>query len=165
MKQPASRGQRSFCLSPGDFRMIVLLRQMRQHYKRCTIIIVASKEIREGHIGQVPYPAHYPLFYRPRIRPHPQHLQVVIRLHDQHIAAAQMIAHADRNVSQIGRNPDLDAFRAKRESHRIRRIMRNGERLDRDVAHLKAVPGFEALELFQLAGASPFSSRSARDHA
>ena len=46
--------------------------------------------------------------------------------------------------------PDLDAFRAKRETHRISGIMRNGERFHRDIPDLEAVPGFEAFEFFQL---------------
>ena len=39
---------------PGDLRMIVLLREMRQDEERRTSIIVAGKKIRERLIRQVP---------------------------------------------------------------------------------------------------------------
>ncbi len=61
-----------------------------------------------------------------------------------------MIAHAHRQISQIGRDPNLDALRAKRISHRIGRIMRNGERLHLNVSHLKSMPSLKRLVLLQL---------------
>src|SRR5579872_3915101 len=72
-----------------------------------------------------------------------------MRFHHQHVASPQMIANAERNVSQIRSNSDLDAFRAKREADWIGRIVRDCERLYCNVAHLKAVSRFEALEFFQ----------------
>src|SRR5215831_2445814 len=123
---------------------------MRQYYKRCTIIIVAGEEIREGDIGEVPNPAHYPLLYRPRIGSHPQHLQIVIRFHDQHVAAAQVILHTERNVTEISGQSDFDSLGTKRETYRIGSVMRNREWLYCDVSDLKSVSRFEALEFFKL---------------
>src|SRR5258708_37450356 len=74
----------------------------------------------------------------------------MVRFHDQHIAAAQVVANADRKVAQIGGNADLDAFRAEGESDGISRVVRNGERPYRNVADLKAMAGFEALILLEL---------------
>src|SRR5215467_2309985 len=123
---------------------------MRQNYKRCTIIIVVSKEIRESHIRKVSHPAHHSLLYRPGIRSHPQHLQIVIRFHHQHVATAQVIANAQRYISEVGGDSNLDSFRAEREPHWVGGVVRNGERLHRDIAHLKCMSRLEALEPFQL---------------
>src|SRR5215469_5171476 len=148
-EQPTACSQRFLCLSPGYFRMIVLLREMRQNYKRCTIIIVVSKEIRESYVGKMPDPAHDALLDRPRVRSHTQHLQIVVRLHHQHVAPAQVIAYAQRDVPEIGGDSNLDAFCTKREPHRISGIVRNREWLHRDIAYLKCVSRLETLESFQ----------------
>src|SRR5216683_6183198 len=123
---------------------------MCQHYKRCTIIIVVGEEIRESYVREMPDAAHHPLFDRPGIRPDPQHFEIVIRFHHQHVAAAQVITHADRQVSQVGGNADLAALNPKSEAHWISRVMRDGEGLYFDEANLELVAGFESLRLLQL---------------
>ena len=130
--------------------MIVLLREMCEDHKRCFIIIVVGKEICEGLVREMTHPAHHPLLHRPGIRPATQHLQVVIRFHDQHIAATQMIPHADRQVAEVGGNPYLNSIRTKGESHGIGGVMRNREGLHRNVANLKAVARLEFLQLVEL---------------
>jgi hypothetical protein len=74
----------------------------------------------------------------------------VIRFHDQHIAAAQVIAHTDRQISEIGGDADLNALCAEGKANRVGRIVRNGEGPDFNVANLKAMARFKLLELFQL---------------
>src|SRR6202171_6655421 len=123
---------------------------MCQHHKSCTISIVVDEEIRESFIREMPDAAHYPLFHRPGGRSDPQHFEIVIRFHHQHVATAQMIAHADRHVSQVGGNADLAALNPKSEAHWVSRVMREGEGLYFDVANLELVAGFESLHLLQL---------------
>jgi hypothetical protein len=50
MEQATPRRECFFRFSPGNLWVIVLLREMRQNYKGCTIIIVAGEKIREGLI-------------------------------------------------------------------------------------------------------------------
>src|SRR5438874_13653931 len=141
MQQITPRTQRLFGGSPRNLGMVILLREMRQHYICCTSIIVAGKEIREGVIRQVPDATHYPLLHRPGIRASPEHLHIMIGFDHQHIAAAQMIANVGRDVSQISRDGYFYAFRAKGESHWIGGVMRNGEWRNRNIADLKPASG------------------------
>ena len=60
--------------------------------------------------------------------------------------------------------PTLMPSVAEGETHRIGSIVRNGERPDRNIADLKAVPGFKALEFFQLRPLA-FLVAQARAHA
>src|SRR5581483_8213456 len=61
-----------------------------------------------------------------------------------------MISHAHRDISQIGSHSYLDSFRAKRKADRIGRVVRDGERLHRNIADLEAVSRLELLKSFQL---------------
>src|SRR5438552_18080853 len=99
---------------------------MCQHDKRCTIIIVVGEEIRESFIREMPDAAHHPLFDRPGIRPEPQHFEIVIRFHHQHVAAAQVITHADRHVSKVGGYTDLAAISPYSEANWNSRVMLDG---------------------------------------
>src|SRR5437867_4300872 len=137
MQQIAARTQRFFRCSPRDLGMVVLLREVRKHHICCTSIIVAGKEIRECVIRQVPYPAHYPLLYRPGVRASPQHLDIMVGFNHQHVAAAQMIANVGRDVSEISRDGNFYAFRTKGKSHWIGSIMRDSEWRNRNIADLK----------------------------
>ena len=61
-----------------------------------------------------------------------------------------MVANIYRQIPQIGGHADLGAFHAKGETHRIGRVVGNGEGFHLNIANLKAMPRFKALELFQL---------------
>src|ERR1700758_2182027 len=69
LQQTAPGSQRSFRGIPRYLRMIVLLRKMRQYDESGTAIIVVGEEFRDRSIGQMAYPAHYPLLHRPGIGP------------------------------------------------------------------------------------------------
>ena len=49
-------------------------------------------EFRESFVRKVPDATHDPLFHRPRIGSAAQHFDVMVRFHDQHIRAAQVVA-------------------------------------------------------------------------
>src|SRR5258708_33809099 len=74
----------------------------------------------------------------------------MVRFHDQHIAAAQVVANADRKIAQLGGNAALDAIGAEVESAGVSRVVRNGEGLYRNVAYLEAAAGFEFFQPFEL---------------
>src|SRR5947199_63151 len=67
-----------------------------QYNASCSSIIIPREEFCESIVGKMSYPAHHPLFHRPRIGANPQHFDVVIGLDYQHVAAAQMVLHASR---------------------------------------------------------------------
>ena len=82
----------------------------------------------------MPVAAHHPLLHAPRIGPDFQHFQIVIRFEQQHLHPPQMNLDRIRHIAEIGRDPDLNAFRVEAEADRIDRIVRNREALDRDIA-------------------------------
>src|SRR5579862_6784063 len=96
---------------------------MRQHYKRCTSIIVVAEKFRERFVRQVTYAAHYTLLNYPGIGSAAQHFQIVIRFQDQRVTAADVLAHARRHVTQIGDDRYFHSLRPECEAHRIRRIV------------------------------------------
>src|ERR1039458_8337549 len=100
---------------------------MRQNYVLGNSIIVVGEEFREGVIRQMPNPAHHPLLHRPWVWTRAQHFHVVIRFHQQYVAAAEVVPDARRHITQVGGKADLDSFRAKREAYRIGGIMWNRE--------------------------------------
>ena len=54
LEEAGPQAERLLGSPPGDLRMIVLLREMRQDEERRTAIIVAGKKFRERLIRQVP---------------------------------------------------------------------------------------------------------------
>lgn len=61
-----------------------------------------------------------------------------------------MVAHADRHVTKIGSEADLDPFRAEGEADRIGGIVRNSEGLNLDVADAEAATREKMLGLGEL---------------
>src|SRR5438105_8522652 len=98
----------------------------------------------------MPHPAHHPLLDRPGIRTTTEHLQIVIRFQQQHMAALQVVHDAQRHVAEIGDRADFYAFSSKGEANRISSIVRNSERSDSDVADMEAVAGRKTFQLFNL---------------
>src|SRR5438552_19115869 len=120
---------------------------MRQNNVCCSSIIIAGEETCESFIRKVPHPAHNSLLDRPGIRAAAQHIEIMIGLDNQQIAAAQVIANVKWEVPEIGGDADLDAFRAERESHGVGSIVRDAEVPDGDMTNLKAAAGEERFEL------------------
>ena len=101
-----------------------------------------------GHhqVREVAHAAHHPLLHRPRVRPHLQHVEIVVGFEQQQIRAPQMKLDGFGNVAEIGRHADAHALRFEAEAHRIDGIVRNAEALHFDVADLKAGAGLERLQ-------------------
>src|SRR5215471_6640610 len=71
LEQRALRTQRVLGGFTRNFRMVVLLRQVRQYYVRCALIIVFGEKLGERFIRQVADSAHDPLLHRPRVGSNP----------------------------------------------------------------------------------------------
>src|SRR5437870_13149170 len=81
--------------------MVILLGKVSQHDVGRSSIMFAGEEFRDSFVGQVTDATHDPLFYRPGIGTAAQHFQIVIGLHHQHVAATQVVDHADRHVAKV----------------------------------------------------------------
>ncbi len=81
------------------------------------------------------------------IRPHLQHLEIVVRFEHQQIRAAQVKLDRVGHVTEIGHHANLHATRAKAEPHRIDRVVRNREAVDVDIADGERRPGLKAIQL------------------
>src|SRR5579871_1058143 len=118
---------------------------MRQDEELCTSIIVGRQEIRECVIGEVADAAHHALLHAPGIRAAAQQLEIVVRLDHQYLAAAQVVAHAGRQVAEIGADSQLDATYMKGEADGIDSVMWDSERHHADVANLETSARLEEL--------------------
>ena len=144
-KPAALLAQGTLSRHPGDLRMIVLLRKVRQDEELGSSIIVVSQEICESVVGEMADAAHHALLDAPRIRAAAQQFEVVIGFDHQHMASAQVVTDAVGHVSQIGADADLNAVAAKGEADGIDSVVRDGERLHCDVANLEGAAGGDCL--------------------
>src|SRR6202035_3594039 len=119
--------------------MVIMLREVRQHYIGCMAIIPGGKEFSELLIRQMSRRTTHALLHRPWIRPVAQHFKVVVRLDDQHIASPQIIFYVGQKPAQISGDCDFDTFRQKGKTYRIDCIVWNGEWRDCNIADAKAV--------------------------
>ena len=104
MARPPGGGQSFFGGNSGDVGIVIVFRKVRENEIARLAVetfriaqILAHRVIRE-----MPRAAHHPLLDVPRIRPHFQHFQIVIRFQDQAIRAAQMVFHKLRHVAKVG---------------------------------------------------------------
>src|SRR5579862_4314266 len=123
LQQRSARTQRLFGCHPCDFRMIVVLGQVRQYDVSCTSIIVPGEEICESFVGEMTHAAHHPLFHRPWVRTAAQHFEIVVGLEQHYIASAKLIAHARWNVAEVGGDRDFYALAAESKTNGIGSVM------------------------------------------
>ena len=105
-----------------------------------------ADEIANHVVRQMPFASHHALLDGPRIRPHLQHFEIVIRFEQQQVSAAQVELDGIGHVAQVGDQADFDALRAKAEADRIDGVVRNGEAVDFDIADAKRRPGLETIQ-------------------
>src|SRR5882762_8952914 len=94
-------------------------------------------------------PAQHALLYHPRIRPHLEHVEIVIGFEDQAVRAAEMHFYQLRHVTEVGDDRHFRAIRAKREPDGIRCIVRYRKRMNINVADGEMLPrvnGLHAVE-------------------
>ena len=73
--------------------------QMSEHQRLQASIQTVENELRDHVVRQVPVTAHNALLYRPGIRPHLQHFDVVIGFQQQELGPAQVELHRIRACS------------------------------------------------------------------
>ena len=101
--------------------------------------------------------AHHALLDVPRIRPHLEHFEIVIRFENQEIGFAQMLLHKLGQVAEIGDDRDFRAVRAESVADRIGGVVRNRERIDFDVADLESLARANVLDAIDVAFLPGFS--------
>jgi len=89
-----------------------------------------------------------------------QHLDVVVRLHDQYAATAQVSVRS-WHVAEIGGEADFHAFGAESEAHRIGGVVRMVKGMT-SISPTRNPRPAEKCSSFGRSGIAPFSSRTAR---
>lgn len=116
--------------------VIIGLGNMGKHQEACPAVepFRVCEVLTDNVVGQVAGAAHYSLLDVPRVGPHLQHFQIVIRLQNQAIRFAQVVFHKFWQISQVGDDGDLCSVGAKCVTDRIGSVMWNGEWGNFDVA-------------------------------
>ena len=111
-KQRRPPPQRLFSGNARHRRIVILLGKMRENEmpRQPVKHFAIRQEIAHGGIREMPRSAHHSLLDVPRIRPHLQHFEIVIRFQNQKIGFAQMMFHELRQVAKIGDDRDLDSM-------------------------------------------------------
>ena len=110
-----------------------------------------GEEFTDGVIGKVAGAGKDALLDDPGIGPDLEHVEVVIGFEDEAIGLAEMDSHVVRQVAKIRADGDFCAVGAEGESHGIGCIVRDGERMDVNVADgetLASLNGFDTSEAF-----------------
>ena len=93
----------------GDFRVIIRFAQVGKHQHLGGAIKVFGKESRRRQVGEVPMAAHHPLLNVPRVGPDFEHVQIVIRLEDEALAAFHSLLNNFMHITQVGDHANLNA--------------------------------------------------------
>ena len=139
------RLKRLFGAHAHDLRMIVVFAQMAQDQRLHAAIEIVFHVIAGDRVREMAVAPHHALLDAPGIRPHLQHLQIVIRFEQQNLHAAQMHLDGIGHIAEIGCDADLDAFGVEAETHRIDGVVRDGETLHHDIADHPAGTGLKLL--------------------
>lgn len=126
--QRATQGQ------SGQLRGIVLGTEMGGDDMLELAGIQLPQDMRRSVIVQMAEPAADAFFKRPGIRPVHQHIQIVVAFQHQCVAAAQHMLDMRRGDAGIGQHAQLARAIAQHVLHRLPGVMRDGKRLDVQVA-------------------------------
>ncbi len=86
------------------------------------------------------------MFYDPRVGTDLEHVEIVIGFENKAVTLTQVHLHVIWQIPKVRTNRDLCPIRAKSESHRVRRIMRNSERVHINVSNGKALAGLDGFD-------------------
>ncbi len=84
--------------------------------------------------------AQHALLHHPRVRPHLQHIEIVIGFQNQAIRAAEMHFYELRHVTEVGDDRHFRAIRTEREPDGISRIVGYRECVNINVADAEMLP-------------------------
>jgi hypothetical protein len=110
-----------------------------------------GEEFADRVIGEMARAGEDALLDDPRIRADLEHVEIVIGFEDEAIGLAEMNSDVIRQVAEIGADCDLGAIGAEGKSDGVGRVVRDGERVDVDIADREALAGldgFDAAEAF-----------------
>src|SRR6266481_6536782 len=110
-----------------------------------------DEEFTDGVIGKVAGAGKDALLDDPGIGPDLEHVEVVIGFEDEAIGLAEMDSHVVWQVAKIRADGNFCAVGAEGESDGIGCIVRDGERMDVNVADgetLASLDGFDTSEAF-----------------
>ncbi len=104
-----------------------------------------GEEFADSMIGEVTGTGKDALLDYPRIGPDLEHVEIVIGFEDEAIGLAEMDSDVIGQVAEIGADGDLGAVGAEGESDGVGCVVRDGERVDVDVADGEALPSLDRL--------------------
>jgi miniconductance mechanosensitive channel len=141
--------QRVLRLGQRDPREVVLLRQVHQYHGARTVLaeeagvlVVGPQQRARLVVGEVPPGRRDALPEEIRVGPVEEHADVVVRLDEQGIAAAEMIDQPRRHLPQIGHQRHPAPSPREHQAH-LRRVVGQGGRLHQDVPDLERLPRAE----------------------
>ncbi len=111
--------------------------------------IGVGEKFTDGVIGEMAGAGKDALLDDPWIRANLEHVEIVIGFEDEAIGLAEMDSDVIRKVAEIGADCDFSAVGAESEADGIGGVVRDGERVDVDVADgeaLASLDGFDAAE-------------------
>jgi len=110
-----------------------------------------DEEFANGMIREVAGAGEDALLDDPGIRADLEHVEIVIGFEDETIGLAEMDPDVIRQVAEIGADGDFGAVGTEGESDGVGGVVRDGERVDVDIADretLAGLDGFDAAETF-----------------
>src|SRR6516164_4155818 len=108
---------------------------MREHNVLRRTIVLLPNVTAYGRIGKMSIASHESLLQKPGIWPDPQHFEIMIRLENQHIRAAEAFCNVVRHITDIGQLGEFRATTLKSEGNGLCGVMRNAEWQDLDIAY------------------------------
>jgi hypothetical protein len=104
------------------------------------------KEFADGVIRKVAGAGEDALFDDPGIRADLEHVEIVIGFENEAIGLAEMDPDVIGQVAEIGADGDFGAVGAEGESDRVGGVVRDGERVDVDIADRETLAGLDGLD-------------------
>src|SRR6266851_4291640 len=104
-----------FGAQAGKLGVVIRLAQVGENQDVRRAVVAVEKKLGGGAIREVPLPAHQPLLEVPGVGADLEHVEIVVRLEDQQMAAADVLFDELGDVAQVSDNADLDALGGKRK--------------------------------------------------
>src|SRR5439155_18746590 len=116
-----------FGAQAGKLGVVIRLAQVGEDEDVRRAVVAVEKKLGGGAVREVPVAAHQPLFEVPGVGADLEHVEIVVRLEDQQVAAAHVLLDELGDIAQVGDNADFDALGGKRKCHGVGGVVGNGE--------------------------------------
>ena len=104
-----------------------------------------GEEFADRVVGEVASAGEYALFDDPGVRADLEHVEIVIGFEDEAIGLAEVDSDVIGQIAEIGADGDLGAVGAESESNGVGGVVRDGERVDVDVADPETLASLDGL--------------------